>query len=112
MHDKPGRLVHRQQVIVFIEDFDREGLGLRPLPRRHLRDADRQFIAGLNAPGRTRRLGAVDQDIAGFDPLLDAIARDTLFVAQMSQQDSIDTYAFVTAIQKNRPPLASHSLSV
>ena len=85
---------------------------LRPRPLGNFGDAHPQLVAGLHAPRRPRRRRAVDQDIAGLDPLLDAIARDALLVAQMPQQHAIDAHAVIAAIELDGPPLASHNESV
>ena len=106
VHHQARRLVDRQQVVVFVEDLEmRSPAACGFASRRDVGDAHAQLVAGLHAPGRPRRRRAVDQDIAGLDPFLDAIARHALLVAQVAQQHAIDAHAVVAAIELDRPPV-------
>ena len=111
--DHPGRLVHDGKMLVFVDDFDRQVLGLR----ESLRGSSGRWIE-MMSPDRTRyeafTVAAVDPHAFGVDHLLEHLAG---IVGEPAGQVRVDPlpidarldFKFQGSLRKRRGPHGGRS---
>ena len=98
MHDDPRRLVEREQVIILIENGERDILRRGRGARLHAGERDCHDVARRGARGHAAHGAAVDRDLAAFDPRLDTRTRRGVHIGQVPAEHQVEAQAHVPAI--------------
>lgn len=101
MRDDACRLVHNQQLIVFIQAIEQAFLRQNRRGAHSVGELDCHFVAEGSARGHSLDEMTVDGHATGFDPRLHSRSRGSANVGEMSSKNEIDTASSVAAIGYN-----------